>query len=59
MLRALRKEKVEVSEEKRSNLQKRGKIYKLCAPIKVRVVKSFRTRGFVICRSNISENFCF
>jgi hypothetical protein len=40
MLGALRKVKVGVSEEKRSDLQKRGKICKLSALIKVRIVKS-------------------
>jgi hypothetical protein len=36
---ALIKVKVEISERKRSDLQKKGKIYKLCALIKVRIVK--------------------
>jgi hypothetical protein len=46
-------------QEKRSNLKKRGKIYKLCALIKVRIVKSSRSESFVLCRSKISGNFCF
>jgi hypothetical protein len=41
MLCALRKVKVEISERKRSDLQKRGKICKLCALIKVRIVQKF------------------
>jgi hypothetical protein len=39
MLCALRKVKVEISERKRSDMQKRGKICKLCSLIKVRIVK--------------------
>jgi hypothetical protein len=39
MLCSLRKVKVEISERKKSDLHKRGKIYKLCALIKVRIVK--------------------
>jgi hypothetical protein len=35
-----KKVKVEDSERKRSDLQKRGKICKLCSLIKVRIVKS-------------------
>jgi hypothetical protein len=41
MLCSLRKVKVEVSERKRPDLQKTGKICKLCALIKVRIVKNF------------------
>jgi hypothetical protein len=44
------------SEEKRSDLRKRGKICKLCALIKVRIVKSFRYEIFVLCKSKISGN---
>jgi hypothetical protein len=60
MLFSLRKVKVEVSEEKRSDLQKRGKIYKICALIKVRIVeKVFRSESFMLCRSKISEKCLF
>jgi hypothetical protein len=38
---------------------KRGNICKLCALIKVRIVKSFRYGIFVLCRSKISRNLCF
>ena len=48
MLCALRKVKVEVFEEKRSDLKKRGKICKLCALIKVRIVKGFRSVSIVL-----------
>jgi hypothetical protein len=40
-------------------MKKRGKICKLCALIKVITVKHFRSEIFVLCRSNISGNFCF
>ena len=50
---------MEVSEEKRLDLQKRGKICKLCAMIKVRIVKSFRSGSFVLYKSKISGNVCF
>jgi hypothetical protein len=39
MLGSLRKVKVEFSEEKRPDLQKRGKICKISSLIKVRIVK--------------------
>jgi hypothetical protein len=45
--------------KKSSDLQKRGKICKLYSLIKVRIVKSLRSRSFVLCRSKISESFCF
>jgi hypothetical protein len=32
-----------------SNPKKRGKICKLCALIKLRIVKSFRSGSFVLC----------
>jgi hypothetical protein len=31
----------------------------LCALIKVRILKSYRSKSFVLCRSKISGNFCF
>jgi hypothetical protein len=31
----------------------------LCTLIKVRIVKSYRSEIFVLCRSKISGNFCF
>jgi hypothetical protein len=40
-------------------MKKRGKICKLCALIKVRIVKKSRSESFVLCRSKISGNFCF
>jgi hypothetical protein len=40
-------------------LEKRGQIWKLCALIKVRIVKSSRSESFVVCRSKISGNFRF
>jgi hypothetical protein len=43
--------------KKRSDLQEKGKICKLCALIKVRIVKSLRSGSFVLCRSKISEIF--
>ena len=57
MLYTLRKVKVEISERKRSNLHKRGKICKLCALIKVRIVKSLRSENFVLYRGKISGIF--
>jgi len=48
-----------ISEQNRPDLSKRGKIYKLRALIKVRIVKSFRSGSFVLCKSNISGIFCF
>jgi hypothetical protein len=39
MLCALIKVKVEISERKKSNLQKRGKVCKICDLIEVRIVK--------------------
>jgi hypothetical protein len=39
MLCDLRKVKVEIFERKKSDMQERGKICKLCALIKVRIVK--------------------
>ena len=44
---------------KRSDLQEKDKICKLCALIKVRIVKSLRSGSFVLVRSKISEFFCF
>jgi hypothetical protein len=44
---------------KRPDLQEKGKICKLCALIKVRIVKSLRSGSFFLCRSKISEFFCF
>jgi hypothetical protein len=38
---------------------KRGKICKLCALIKVRIVKSFRSGSFVLCRSKICGKVLF
>jgi hypothetical protein len=38
---------------------KRGKICKLCALIKVKIVNFFRSERFVLCRTKISENVCF
>jgi hypothetical protein len=38
---------------------KRGKICKLCALIKVRIVKIFRSESFVLSRSKISGIVCF
>jgi hypothetical protein len=40
MICVLRKVKVEISEKKKSDLQKRGKMCNFCALIKVRIVKS-------------------
>ena len=40
-------------------MKKRGKICKLCALIKVRIVKISRSESFVLCRSKKSINFCF
>jgi hypothetical protein len=40
-------------------MQEKGKIGKLCALIKVRIVKSLICGSFVIYRSKISEIFCF
>jgi hypothetical protein len=47
------------AKEKRSDLKKRGKIWKICTLIKVKIVKIYRFESFVLCRSKISENFCF
>jgi hypothetical protein len=46
-------------QEKRSDLKKRDNICKIYARIHVRIVKSYRSEGFVLCRSKISGNFCF
>jgi hypothetical protein len=54
----LKKKKLDL-QRKRSYLQEKGNIYKLCALIKVRIVKSLSSRSFVLCRSKISEIFCF
>jgi hypothetical protein len=35
-------------EEKKPDLKKRGMIYNLCALIKVRIVKGFRSGSFVL-----------
>ena len=40
-------------------MKKSGQICKLCALIQVRIVKSYRSEGFVLCRSKISGKFCF
>jgi hypothetical protein len=40
-------------------MQEKGKIYKLCALIKVRIVKSLRYGSFVLYRSKISDFFFF
>jgi hypothetical protein len=37
----------------------RGKICKLCALLKVRIVKISRSEIFVLCKSKISGDFCF
>jgi hypothetical protein len=39
-------------EEKKPDLKKRGKICKLCVLIKVRIVKGFRSRSFVLNKWN-------
>ena len=39
--------------------EEKGKICKLYALIKVRIVKILRFGSFVLCRSKISEFFCF
>jgi len=45
-------------QRKRSYLQEKGNICKLCGLIKVRIVKSIRSRSFVLSRSKISGIFC-
>jgi hypothetical protein len=49
----------EKGKSKKFFLKTKGKICKLYALIKVRIVKISRTEGFVLCRSKISGNFCF
>ena len=53
------KKRSQICEEKRLDLQEKGKICKLCALIKVRIVKSLRSGRFVLYESKISRNFCF
>ena len=54
----LKKERLDM--KKRSQIyEEKGKICKLYALIKVRIVKSLRFGSFVLCRSKISEIFCF
>jgi hypothetical protein len=40
-------------------MQEKGKICKICALIKVRIVKILISGSFVLYRSKISGNFCF
>jgi hypothetical protein len=43
--------------KKRPDLQEKGNIYKICALIKIRIVKSLRSGSFGLCRGKISEFF--
>jgi hypothetical protein len=54
----LKKEMLDL--KKRSEIyEEKGKICKLYALIKVRIVKIFRSKNFVLCRSKISEIVLF
>jgi hypothetical protein len=46
-------------QRKRSDLEEKGNICKLCALIKVRIVKSLRSGSFVLYISKIHGKFLF